>query len=315
LSFAPDRTTRGVIADVRSHFPDNPGRLEGFDWPVTRQQALRTLEDFIEYRLAEFGPFQDAMWDGEPYLYHSMLSAAMNLHLISPHEVIDTVVEAYHAGQAPLASVEGFVRQVIGWREYVRGIYWSEMPDYLERNALGADQPLPDFYWTGETDMACLRSVIGQTLQTGYAHHIQRLMVTGLFALLLGVRPREIHEWYLAIYVDAIEWVEAPNTLGMSQHADGGLLGSKPYAASGRYIQRMSNYCSGCRFAPDKATGKQACPFTTLYWDFLMRHRQRFANHPRAAMQWRSLDRLDTASKKAIRRQAAELKALLADRR
>ena len=274
---------------------------------MTREQALQSLDDFVAHRLAAFGPFQDAMWTGEPYLHHSALSAALNLKLLDPREVIDAAVAAYHDGRAPLASVEGFVRQVIGWREYVRGVYWSEMPGYLDRNALVADRPLPGFYWTGETDMACLREVIGQTLETGYAHHIQRLMVTGLFALLLGVRPREIHEWYLAVYVDAVEWVEAPNTLGMSQYADGGLLGSKPYAASGRYIQRMSNYCTGCRYAPDKATGETACPFTTLYWDFLLRHEQRFARHPRAGMQWRNLARLDGAQRTAIRRQADAL--------
>jgi deoxyribodipyrimidine photolyase-related protein len=312
LSFAPDPVTRQAIDDVHTLFPNNPGSLDAFDWPLTRRQALQTLDDFVGHRLAAFGPFQDAMWDGEPYLHHSLLSAAMNLHLLSPREVIDAAVDAYHDGRAPLSSVEGFVRQIIGWREYVRGVYWTEMPDYLERNALGAEHALPAFYWTGETDMACLRSVIGQTLQTGYAHHIQRLMVTGLFALLFGVRPRAVHEWYLAVYVDAVEWVEAPNTLGMSQHADGGLLGSKPYAASGRYISRMSNYCSQCRYAPDKATGDRACPFTTLYWDFLMRHQQRFAAHPRAGMQWRSLERLDEASKTDIRRQAATLRRRIA---
>ncbi|MGD8956392.1 MAG: cryptochrome/photolyase family protein [Chromatiaceae bacterium] len=309
--FPPDDITREALADVETQFPDNPGSLDDFAWPVSREQALTLLQDFIDRRLPAFGPFQDAMWDSEPWLYHSTLSAALNLKLLNPREVIDAAVDAYHTGHAPLSSVEGFVRQILGWREYVRGVYWLEMPDYLERNSLGADQPLPDFYWSGDTDMACLRQVIGQTLAHGYAHHIQRLMVTGLFALLLGVRPREIHEWYLAVYVDAVEWVEAPNTLGMSQHADGGLLGSKPYAASGRYIQRMSNYCSGCRFRPDQASGDSACPFTTLYWDFLMRHEARFAKHPRAAMQWRNLARLDDARRREIRQQAESLRAYL----
>jgi deoxyribodipyrimidine photolyase-related protein len=307
--FEPDAVTQGALADVAAQFPDNPGRLDDFAWPVTREQALGALEDFIAHRLAAFGPFQDAMWTGEPFLNHSVLSAVLNLKLLDPREVVEAAVSAHRDQTAPLPSVEGFVRQVIGWREYVRGLYWTEMPGYLEHNALGADRPLPAFYWTGDTDMACLRRVIEQTLQTGYAHHIQRLMVTGLFALLLGVRPQEVHAWYLAAYVDAVEWVEAPNTLGMSQYADGGLLASKPYAASGRYIQRMSNYCTGCRYAPDQATGETACPFTTLYWDFLLRHETRFAKHPRAAMQWRNLKRLDRDDRRAIRRQAEALAA------
>jgi len=309
---APDALTRKVLASVERLLPDNPGQLSGFAWPVTREQALDALDDFVAHRLAAFGPFQDAMWDGEPLLYHSALSAALNLKLLSPREVVERALEAHRAGAAPLSSVEGFVRQILGWREYVRGIYWSEMPGYTERNALDAQQPLPGFYWSGDTDMACLRAVIDQTLALGYAHHIQRLMVTGLFALLLGVRPRALHEWYLAVYVDAVEWVEAPNTIGMSQHADGGLLGSKPYVASGRYIERMSNYCAGCRYAPHEASGARACPFTTLYWDFLMRHEARFSGHPRAAMQWRMLERLGQAERTRIGRQAAALRQRLA---
>jgi deoxyribodipyrimidine photolyase-related protein len=306
--FEPDALTCDVIEAVVRHFPDNPGRLDDFSWAVTREDALLALDDFVTHRLAAFGPFQDAMWDGEPYLYHSLISAALNLKLLQPREVIDAAVAAYEAGDAPLQSVEGFVRQVLGWREYIRGIYWTEGPGYLERNGLGADRPLPAFYWDGDTEMRCLAGCIGQTLETGYAHHIQRLMVTGLFAMLLGVRPKAIHEWYLAVYVDAVEWVESPNVLGMSQHADGGLLGSKPYAASGRYIQRMSNYCSGCRFDPGESTGDRACPFTTLYWDFLIRHEARFADHPRAGMQWRMLGRLDDAQRKAVREQAGRLR-------
>jgi deoxyribodipyrimidine photolyase-related protein len=312
LHQAPDAITRQVLADVAALFPDNPGNLDDFAWPVTREQALTALDDFIQHRLASFGPFQDAMWQDEPWLYHSTLAAAMNLKLLHPREVIDAALAAHAQGQAPLASVEGFVRQILGWREYVHGIYWTEGPDYLERNALAAGQALPGFYWTADTDMQCLAQAIGQTLATGYAHHIQRLMVTGLFALLLRVRPQEVHAWYLAVYVDAVEWVEAPNTLGMSQHADGGLLGSKPYAASGRYIQRMSNYCSGCRYAPDQSTGESACPFTTLYWDFLIRHERRFRDHPRAAMQWRMLGRLDKTQRAAVTAQAAALRQRLA---
>ena len=309
--FEPDRLTRGALEDVERLFPDNPGSLARFDWPVTREQALARLAGFVEHHLAAFGPFQDAMWDGAPFLHHSAISAALNLKMLDPREVVAAALDAWRSGAAPLASVEGFVRQVLGWREFVRGIYWREMPDYLEHNALDARRPLPGFYWTGATEMACLRSVIGQTLEFGYAHHIQRLMVTGLFALLLGVRPQEVHAWYLAVYVDAVEWVEAPNTLGMSQYADGGLLASKPYAASGRYIQRMGNHCANCRFDPGKAVGDEACPFTTLYWDFLMRHAERFTGHPRAALQWRSLERLDRDQRQAIRRQAQALSARL----
>ena len=310
--FSPDPLTTAVIGDVERHFPDNPGGLLNFAWPVTREQALVMLEDFIERRLAAFGPFQDAMWQKQTLLYHSGISAALNLKLLNPREVIACAVAAYEKRQAPLQSVEGFIRQILGWREFVRGVYWTEMPGYTDRNALQATRPLPAFYWNGDTDMQCLRSVIEQTLETGYAHHIQRLMVTGLFALLLGVRPREVHEWYLAMYIDAVEWVEAPNTIGMSQYADGGLLASKPYAASGRYIQRMSNYCADCRYAPDKADGDAACPFTTLYWDFLIRHEARFSSHPRAAMQWRMLQRLDKTKRKAIVKRAAQLGTSLA---
>ncbi|MCB1800149.1 MAG: cryptochrome/photolyase family protein [Gammaproteobacteria bacterium] len=310
--FEPDAVTREALAAVEKHFPDNPGRLDNFNWPVTREQALQALTAFVRDRLPAFGPFQDAMWQDQPYLHHSALSAALNLKLLDPREVVEAAVQAYRDKAAPLASVEGFVRQIVGWREYVRGVYWSEMPDYLDRNALDAQADLPDFYWNGDTRMHCLQQVIGQTLEHGYAHHIQRLMVSGLFALLFGVQPRQVHAWYLAIYVDAVEWVEAPNTLGMSQHADGGLLASKPYAASGRYIERMSNYCGNCRYQPGEATGDKACPFTTLYWDFLMRHEKRFADHPRAGMQWRNLARLEKDRRSTIQQRAAWLRNAIA---
>lgn len=310
-SFAPDAITREVLALVARELAGNPGRLDAFDWPVTRQQALVALDDFVANRLPMFGLWQDAMWRGEPWLYHSRIAAALNLKLLRPQEVCAAAENAYRRGHAPLEAVEGFVRQVLGWREYVRGIYWREMPSYRDRNALDADRPLPGFYWTGETDLACLRETIGQTLKLGYAHHIQRLMVTGLFALLWGVRPREVHEWYLSIYVDAVEWVELPNTLGMSQYADGGLLASKPYVATGKYIARMGNYCAGCRFRPDRAHGDDACPYTTLYWDFLARHRERFARHPRLALQVRNLDRLTTAERESIAARVTELRRTL----
>lgn len=310
-AFPPDAITREVMAVVERELPGNPGRLDAFDWPVTRAQALTALDDFITHRLPLFGRWQDAMWRGEPWLYHSRIAAALNLKLLAPREVCAAAERACRDGRAPLEAVEGFVRQVLGWREYVRGIYWREMPAYSERNALDASHPLPAFFWSGETDLACLRETIGQTLALGYAHHIQRLMVTGLFALLWGVRPQEVHEWYLSVYVDAVEWVELPNTLGMSQHADGGLLASKPYAATGKYIARMSNYCSGCRFRPDRAHGEDACPYTTLYWDFLARHRERFARHPRLALQVRNLDRLTPAERTAIEARVVQLRRTL----
>jgi deoxyribodipyrimidine photolyase-related protein len=312
IGFAPDATTREVIALVNERFSAHPGTLDAFDWPLSAADARAALDDFIARRLPSFGLYQDAMWREEPWLYHSRLSAAMNMKLLSPRTVVDAAVAAWRDGRAPIEAVEGFVRQILGWREFVRGVYWLRMPDFLDDNALGADAPLPGFYWDGGTDMACMRDALRQTLDLGYAHHIQRLMVTGLFSLLLGVRPREIHAWYLAVYVDAVEWVELPNVLGMSQYADGGRMVSKPYAASGKYIQRMSNYCSGCRYDPGEALGPKACPFTTLYWDFLDRHAARFRDHPRAGMQWRNLDRLSDERRAAIRDQAQGLRAQLA---
>jgi deoxyribodipyrimidine photolyase-related protein len=311
LSFTPDRTTREVIRLVNREFPAHPGTLDGFDWPVTPDGARRALQDFIEYRLPHFGTCQDAMWTRQPFLYHSLLAASLNLKLLDPRDALHAAEQAQASGAAPLAAVEGFVRQILGWREYVRGIYWARMPDYADMNVLGAERELPVFYWSGDTDMACLRETIGQTLRFGYAHHIQRLMVAGLFCLLLGVRPQAVHAWYLAVYADAVEWVELPNTLGMSQYADGGYLASKPYVASANYIRRMSNYCTGCRYRPGQASGDAACPFTTLYWDFLARHRERFARHPRTALQWRNLEKLDATTLGTIRRQAQRLRATL----
>ncbi len=313
MTFAPDAVTRGVLEQVRALFAEHPGQLIHFDWPVTPAQAEQALQDFLDNRLNAFGEYQDAMWTGQPYLYHSRLSVALNLKLIHPRGVIAAAEERYRSGEASLAAVEGFIRQILGWREYVRGIYWLHMPGYAAMNALDAHEPLPRFYWTGDTDIQCLRAAIGQTLEYGYAHHIQRLMVTGLFALLLGVEPKEVHEWYLAVYVDAVEWVELPNTIGMSQFADGGLMASKPYAATGKYIQRMSNYCKGCCYDPAVSTGSKACPFTTLYWDFLMRHEELLRKNQRMQMQMRNVDRLLPANQAAIQRQAEELRKRFKD--
>jgi deoxyribodipyrimidine photolyase-related protein len=298
-----------VLRLVEERFGSHPGQLEDFDWPVTRPDALQALHDFIDHRLPLFGRYQDAMWPGEPWLYHSQLSAALNLKLLNPREVVAAAEEAYRAGRAPLASVEGFIRQILGWREYVRGVYWTQMPSYALRNELAATDALPSWYWTGDTDFACLHDAIGQTLRYGYAHHIQRLMVTGLFALMSGVHPRSVHEWYLAVYVDAVEWVELPNTLGMSQYADGGLMGSKPYVATGKYIQRMGGPCSRCRYDPALAEGETACPFTTLYWDFLLRHEPRLAGQSRLVHQMGRLQTLDQPRREAIRFRADAIRS------
>lgn len=307
--FELDSITRKVLASVENEFADHPGDLSEFNWPVTRQQALDALDAFIADRLAQFGDYQDAMWQHQPFLYHSLLSAALNMKLLNPREVIQAAVQAFEEDNAPLNAVEGFVRQILGWREYVRGVYWWKMPAYLNLNTLEADQPLPDFYWTGETPMVCLADSIAQTLRFGYAHHIQRLMVTGLYGLLLGVKPQSMHEWYLAVYVDAIEWVELPNTLGMSQFGDGGLMASKPYVATGKYIQRMSNYCESCRYNPANATGSDACPFTTLYWDFLLRNERKLRHNQRMRMQLKNLERIDADRRAAIRGRAAAIRS------
>jgi len=307
--FEPDTITREVIALVEARFAGHPGRLDSFAWPVTRAQALQSLQAFIRDRLPLFGRYQDAMWPGDPWLYHAHLSAALNLKLLNPREVVAAADAAYRDGHAPLASVEGFIRQILGWREYTRGVYWTQMPGYLDRNALDAQQDLPAWFWTGATDMACLRDALAQTLEHGYANHIQRLMVTGLYTLMLGVQPRQVHAWYLAVYVDAVEWVELPNTLGMSQYADGGVMGSKPYIATGKYIQRMSRHCKGCRYDPAQRSGDSACPFTTLYWDFLMRHEAAMARNPRMTLQVKNVAKLTDAQKQAVSDRAAAIRS------
>lgn len=308
-SFAPDAITREVIALVEREFDDSPGRLDGFDLPVTRAQALQSLDNFVAHRLGHFGRYQDAMRVGEPILFHSHLSGPLNLHLLDPHEVVDAVLA--NPAQAPLNSVEGFLRQVIGWREFVRGHYWRLMPDYADRNALDAALPMPRFYWTGDTEMRCLAEAIRHTIDHAYAHHIERLMVLGLFTLLLGVRPYDVHRWHMSMFWDAVDWVSLPNALGMSQHGDGGVIGTKPYAASGNYINKMSDYCRHCRYDPRKAAGDDACPFTTLYWDFLARHAKRFAANPRMKYQYVNLARKDRGELAMIRSRAEALKAEL----
>ncbi|MDR7193318.1 cryptochrome/photolyase family protein [Luteimonas terrae] len=304
----PDAITREVLDLVRTRLTDHPGSLDAFAWPVTRAQALHALERFIDERLPAFGRWQDALWPDAPWLWHSQIASALNLKLLHPREVVDAAEAAWRAGRAPLAAAEGYIRQILGWREYVRGVYWTQMPRYADTNALQASGDLPGFYWTGDTPMPCLADALRQTLDLGYAHHIQRLMVIGLYAQLLGVEPAQVHHWFLAVYVDAVEWVEMPNVLGMSQFADGGLMSSKPYIASGRYIERMSagSYCRRCPFDPGQRTGPQACPYTRLYWDFMLRHEALLVANPRTAQQVRSLERLDATERALIREEAAQ---------
>ena len=296
----------GVMALVAERFTDHFGTLDDFRLAVTRDDALGRLDQFIETSLPHFGDYQDAMATGQDFVNHALISAYLNAGLLEPLEVCEAAEQAYRNGHAPLNAAEGFIRQIIGWREFVRGIYWLKMPDYRETNALGADRPLPNFYWTGETDMHCVAEAVRNTRDHAYAHHIQRLMVTGNLALLLGVDPAEVNEWYLVVYADAYEWVELPNVHGMALWADGGVLGSKPYAASGSYINRMSNYCRSCRYKVSKRTGADACPFNYLYWDFIMRNEDILRGNPRMGMVFRNLDKKDKSEKLSLRASARE---------
>jgi deoxyribodipyrimidine photolyase-related protein len=304
LRFLPDAMTKAVIALVEQHFGDHFGTLEAFGWPVTRDQALAALDHFIEDALPFFGDFQDAMRRGEDFLFHGLLSTSLNIGLLSALEVARAAERAYLEGRAPLNAAEGLIRQVIGWREFIRGLYWNEMPGYAAANALGANRALPHFFWSGETELTCLAEVIRSTRDNAYAHHIQRLMITGNFALLAGISPREIEEWYLIVYADAFDWVELPNVHGMVMFADGGLLASKPYAASGAYIDRMSDYCAACRYDPALKSGPDACPFNPLYWNFLIENEAHLAHNPRMAMPYRNLARFSPERRAEISREA-----------
>ena len=305
LRFDHDAITRAVLDMVVDRFADHIGSLDHFHFAVTHEDAMRQQRRFLDEALPRFGDYQDAMLTDEPFLWHSILSPYINAGLLDPLALCREVEARYRAGKAPLNCAEGFIRQIIGWREYVRGIYWHEGPDYARRNALGANRPLPGFYWTGETDMHCMAEAIGQTIDHAYAHHIQRLMITGNFAMLAGIDPHQVHVWYLEVYADAYEWVELPNTIGMSQFADGGLLGSKPYAAGGAYINRMSDYCGTCRYDVKKRVGEDACPFNALYWDFLARNEPLLGRNVRLAMPYRNWARMDEQDRAATREQAA----------
>lgn len=301
FSVPPDEITRSCINLVAERFGDHFGDLEPFHYAVTRDDALKALDHFMTERLENFGTYQDAMLQGEPWMFHSHISFYLNCGLLLPHEVIIRAEEAYYNQIAPLNAVEGFIRQILGWREYVRGLYWLKMPDYTRENYLGAQRALPWLYWSGETKMNCLRQCVMETKAHAYAHHIQRLMVLGNFALLAGLDPDEVNEWYLVVYADAYEWVEMPNVSGMILYADGGLLASKPYAASGAYINRMSNYCKNCSYKVAKKNGADACPFNYLYWDFFLRHADVFRTNPRLAHTYRTLGAMDDEKKDAVR--------------
>jgi deoxyribodipyrimidine photolyase-related protein len=300
----PDKITQDVMALVQARFGGHFGAVDGFNLPVTAADATAALQDFIRHRLPQFGDWQDAMKTGEPALFHALISTSINAGLLDPLAACQAAEAAFRAGHAPLNAVEGFIRQIIGWREFIRGVYWLRMPGYATGNALDAVRPLPQFYWDADTRMNCLHHAIADTRAHAYAHHIQRLMITGNFALLAGLHPDAVDEWYLIVYADAYQWVEMPNVRGMALFADGGIVGSKPYAASGAYINKMSDYCGGCHYDVKDATGARGCPFNALYWDFIARHARRFAGNQRMAMPLRTLERMDTSRVAALRARA-----------
>jgi deoxyribodipyrimidine photolyase-related protein len=303
-TFAPDAITQAVMDTVEARFVKHPGKLDRFTYPVTREQALAALDDFIQHRLADFGQLQDAMWTDEPFLFHSLISAPLNCQLLHPQEVLDAALTAYQQGKAPLNSVEGFVRQILGWREFMRGIYGQTANQLLQANHFNHQRLLPDWFWTGNTDMQCLSQVIGQTLATGYAHHIQRLMVIGLYATLAELHPQQVSDWFHAVYIDATDWVQRPNVIGMALYANGGHFTSKPYLASGAYIDKMSNYCQHCRFKPKEKTGANACPITQLYWRFLINHFDELSSNPRTSLMVTHVKKMSDDDKQRLLMQA-----------
>ena len=311
IEYRPDVITKDVIALVNQQFAGHPGQLDDFNWPVTRAQALVALSDFIDNRLPQFGPHEDAMWTNLDFGWHSLLSSSLNLKLLNPLEVVLAAEAAYKKHDLDLASVEGFIRQILGWREFMRGVYFLDMPELKTANHYGHANPLPKWYWTGDTQMNCMKQCIGQTLKNGYSHHIQRLMVTGMFGVTAQIIPQAICDWYLAVYVDAVEWAELPNTAGMALFANGGRFTSKPYVASGAYVKRMSNYCSGCKYEPETRVGANACPMTTLYWNFLDQHEASFAGNPRTALMVKNLQRMTPELRSEVRQRASQMLANL----
>lgn len=307
ITFAPDNITQDVINYVLKKYPDHPGRLDKFAWPVTRADALKALDYFVEHRLELFGSYQDAMWTNTPFGWHSTISCALNLKLIGPQEVIQKTLEAWKLRGGSISSVEGFIRQILGWREFVRGVYYLDMPKMAQDNYFDHQRKLPAWYWSANTKMECMKDAINQTLEYGYAHHIQRLMITGNFALLAEILPQEVCAWYLAVYVDAIEWVELPNTAGMALFANGGRFTSKPYVASGAYVKRMSNYCQNCGYQSDVRYGENACPMTNLYWNFLINHQDEFGKNPRTKLMVANLKRIPLEEQKLISMHAQKI--------
>ena len=304
-TFSPDEITRAVLDLVKEEFNDHFGDLEPFHFAVTREQALTVLDEFVEQRLPEFGKYQDAMRHNAPWLFHSHLSFYINCGLLSPGEVVEHAEAAYHAGTAPLNSVEGFIRQILGWREFVRGFYWHYMPDLATDNYFNAKRDLPSFFWDGYTNMNCMRQCITDTKNNAYAHHIQRLMVIGNFSLLTELEPEQVQQWYLLVYADAYEWVELPNVSAMILYADGGNLATKPYAASGSYINKMSDYCKNCGYSVTKKTGEKACPFNYLYWRFVDNNRDKLKDNPRMGLVYKSYERMDDEKIQQMRKDAS----------
>ena len=307
LTYKHSAITKEVLAMVEKEFADHPGDLSRFNWPVTREEAQVALNDFIKNRLPHFGPHQDAMWTNLDFGWHSLLSSSLNLKLLNPLEVIHAAEKAYQKHNLDLASIEGFIRQILGWREFMRGVYFNDMPQLALDNFYGHQNALPKWYWTGNTKMNCMKNSIEQTLQNGYSHHIQRLMITGMFGVTAQIKPQALCDWYLAVYVDAIEWVELPNTAGMALFANGGRFTSKPYVASGAYVKRMSNYCQGCKYSPESRTGADACPMTTLYWNFLDAHEKEFSGNPRTALMVKNLNRMSDKERTLVRERATEM--------
>lgn len=311
LSHKKDAITETVLKLVKERFSNHFGSLEPFHYAVTREEALQELDHFIDNLLPQFGDYQDAMVKGEAYLYHSLISSYLNAGLLIPIEICQKAETAYRKGKAPLNAAEGFIRQILGWREYVRGLYWLHMPEYGEMNFFNANEPLPDFYWTAATKMACVKEAVEHTRDHAYSHHIQRLMVTGNFALLAGLDVKQVQEWYLAVYSDAYEWVEMPNTLGMALFGDGGLMGSKPYAASGKYINKMSNFCKSCHYDVAESTTPHACPFNALYWDFMARNKTKLSGNHRLPYVYSTWDKFGPERQKALRHKAQEIMACM----
>ncbi|MBU1312168.1 MAG: cryptochrome/photolyase family protein [Gammaproteobacteria bacterium] len=306
LSFPPDDITADVIALVKQHFADNMGRAENFHYAVCGKDARQAFLHFVQHQLPQFGDYQDAMRLEQPFLQHSICSVYLNCGLLDVRWMCNKVQQAYQQGLVPLNAAEGFIRQLIGWREYVRGLYWLLMPNYKQRNTLEATRALPGFYWHGQTKMRCMQQAVQSTIEHAYSHHIQRLMITGNFALLAGLSVEQVTDWYLAVYADAYEWVELPNTLGMALFADGGVLASKPYAASGAYINRMSNYCKHCAYNVKRTTEADACPFNALYWDFLQRNQAVLAQNPRLTLAYTNWHKRSDTDKAAILAKAAD---------